>query len=96
MARGHRADPIEAYLRPRFPALMRIAVQEYGATNPQLIAELAMNAAASVVKVPVYQWGLPIDLGNPCENSVREHPRRLHRRHPLHDRRSGHPPLPCR
>lgn len=40
---------------------MRIAVQEYGATNPELIAELSMRAE-SVVKVPVYQWALPLDL----------------------------------
>ncbi len=42
-------------------ATMRVAVQEYGATNPELIAELA-ERTASVVKVPVYQWALPLDL----------------------------------
>jgi uroporphyrinogen-III synthase len=40
---------------------MRVAVQEYGATNPELIAEL-VTRCASVTKVPVYQWGLPEDL----------------------------------
>ncbi|MGA8939747.1 MAG: uroporphyrinogen-III synthase [Acidobacteriaceae bacterium] len=40
---------------------MNIAVQEYGATNPELIAEL-VSRSASVIKVPVYQWGLPTDL----------------------------------
>jgi uroporphyrinogen-III synthase len=40
---------------------MRLAVQEYGATNPELIAELVVRSA-SVTKVPVYQWGLPEDL----------------------------------
>jgi uroporphyrinogen-III synthase len=42
-------------------ANMRVAVQEYGATNPELIAELSMRTE-SVVKVPVYQWALPLDL----------------------------------
>ncbi|HEY4358765.1 MAG TPA: uroporphyrinogen-III synthase [Acidobacteriaceae bacterium] len=39
----------------------RVAVQEYGATNPEMIAEL-VGRCASVTKVPVYQWGLPLDL----------------------------------
>ena len=43
-------------------AEMRVAVQEYGATNPELIAELVARCA-SVTKVPVYQWGLPEDTG---------------------------------
>ena len=47
---------------------MRVAVQEYGATNPELIAELATRSA-SVVKVPVYQWALPVDLA-PLRESV--------------------------
>ena len=42
-------------------ATMRVAVQEHGATNPELIAELA-ERTTSVVKVPVYQWALPLDL----------------------------------
>lgn len=41
---------------------MRVAVQEYGASNPELLSEL-VNRCASVTKVPVYQWGLPLDLG---------------------------------
>lgn len=53
----------------RLPGL-DIAVQEYGATNPELIAEL-VERCASVVKVPVYQWGLPIDLA-PMQDSIRE------------------------
>ena len=40
---------------------MRVAVQEYGATNPEFIAEL-VERAGDVTKVPVYQWGLPTDL----------------------------------
>jgi uroporphyrinogen-III synthase len=42
-------------------ANLRIAVQEYGATNPEFIAEL-VTRCAEVAKVPVYQWGLPLDL----------------------------------
>lgn len=42
-------------------AEMRVAVQEYGATNPEFIAEL-VTRCAEVTKVPVYQWGLPLDL----------------------------------
>lgn len=41
---------------------MRLAVQEYGASNPELLSEL-VERCASVSKVPVYQWGLPFDLG---------------------------------
>lgn len=48
---------------------MRVAVQEYGATNPELVAEL-VERCASVTKVPVYQWGLPFDL-EPLRKSVR-------------------------
>lgn len=38
----------------------RVAVQEYGATNPEMIADLVERCDA-VTKVPVYQWGLPLD-----------------------------------
>jgi uroporphyrinogen-III synthase len=47
----------------------RVAVQEYGATNPELISELVVRCA-EVTKVPVYQWGLPTDL-EPLRESVR-------------------------
>lgn len=40
---------------------MRVAVQEYGASNPEFLAELS-NCTADLVKVPVYQWALPEDL----------------------------------
>jgi len=40
---------------------LRVAVQEYGATNPEFIADL-VDRCAAVTKVPVYQWGLPLDL----------------------------------
>lgn len=39
----------------------RVALQEYGASNPELLAELT-EETASVLKVPVYQWALPHDL----------------------------------
>src|SRR5438105_2988731 len=48
---------------------MHVAVQEYGATNPELIAGL-VERCASVTKVPVYQWGLPFDL-EPLRQAVR-------------------------
>ncbi len=39
----------------------RVAVQEYGASNPEFLAELT-DRCAEVTKVPVYQWALPEDL----------------------------------
>ena len=47
----------------------RIAVQEYGASNPDLLAGLEARAAR-VTRVPVYQWALPDDLA-PLEAAVR-------------------------
>lgn len=41
---------------------LRVAVQEYGASNPALLAGLAERGAV-VTRVPVYQWALPEDLG---------------------------------
>jgi uroporphyrinogen-III synthase len=38
----------------------RVAVQEYGAPNPELLAGLA-ERGANVRPVPVYEWGLPED-----------------------------------
>lgn len=40
----------------------RVAVQEYGRSNPELIAGLEARGA-DVVRVPVYQWALPEDCG---------------------------------
>ncbi len=40
----------------------RIAVQEYGIPNPQLVAALE-SLGASVAPVPIYRWALPEDLG---------------------------------
>lgn len=48
----------------------RVAVQEYGATNPELIEQLVHRCSA-VTKVPVYQWGLPLDL-EPLRGCVHE------------------------
>jgi uroporphyrinogen-III synthase len=40
----------------------RVAVQEYGATNPELLAGLK-ERGAMVTRVPVYEWALPADTG---------------------------------
>lgn len=40
---------------------LRLAVQEYGASNPDLLAGLEARGA-SVTRVPVYRWALPEDL----------------------------------
>lgn len=48
----------------------RVAVQEYGAPNPELIAGLR-ERGAEVTAVPVYQWALPEDV-TPLKNAVRE------------------------
>lgn len=40
----------------------RIAVQEYGVPNPELLAGLAERGAL-VSRVPVYEWALPEDAG---------------------------------
>jgi uroporphyrinogen-III synthase len=39
----------------------RVAVQEYGASNPELLSALT-ERSKQVTKVPVYQWALPDDL----------------------------------
>jgi len=40
----------------------RVAVQEYGATNPELLDGLKQRGAI-VTRVPVYEWALPADTG---------------------------------
>lgn len=40
---------------------LRVALQEYGTSNPDLLAGLAARGAA-VTRVPVYQYGLPEDV----------------------------------
>lgn len=46
----------------------RIAVQEYGVSNPELLAGLE-NRGAIVTPVPVYQWALPADTA-PLRSAV--------------------------
>jgi uroporphyrinogen-III synthase len=41
---------------------LRVAVQEYGKPNPELLAGL-LERGARVTRVPVYQWALPEDTG---------------------------------
>ena len=48
---------------------LRVAVQEYGASNPELLAGLR-DRGAHVTQVPVYQWALPEDL-EPLKGAVR-------------------------
>ncbi|MGH7428762.1 MAG: uroporphyrinogen-III synthase, partial [Candidatus Methylomirabilaceae bacterium] len=48
----------------------RVAVQEYGIANPELIAGLEARGAA-VMRVPVYRWALPEDCG-PLRRAIRE------------------------
>jgi uroporphyrinogen-III synthase len=46
----------------------RVAVQEYGVSNPELLLGLR-ERGASVTPVPVYQWALPQDL-TPLRSAV--------------------------
>jgi uroporphyrinogen-III synthase len=48
---------------------LRVAVQEYGEANADLLAGLA-HRGATVTRVPVYQWALPEDLG-PLQAAIR-------------------------
>ena len=48
---------------------LSVAVQEYGASNPDLLAGLTARGAR-VTPVPVYQWALPEDLA-PLRHAVR-------------------------
>ena len=48
---------------------LNVAVQEYGASNPDLLAALEARGAR-VTRVPVYQWALPEDL-EPLRQAVR-------------------------
>ena len=50
-------------------ASQNVAIQEYGKTNPSLIAGLEARGAR-VLRVPVYRWDLPEDPG-PLEDNVR-------------------------
>ncbi len=46
----------------------RVAVQEYGRTNPELLAGLEVRGAL-VMRVPVYRWALPEDCG-PLQRAI--------------------------
>jgi len=48
----------------------RIALQEYGVSNPELIAGLTERGAI-VTCVPVYQWALPKDIA-PLQTAIKE------------------------
>ncbi len=48
----------------------RIALQEYGVSNPELIAGLT-ERGAFVTRVPVYQWALPEDVA-PLQSAIKE------------------------
>jgi uroporphyrinogen-III synthase len=39
----------------------RVAIQEYGIANPELVAALESRGAA-VITIPIYRWALPEDL----------------------------------
>jgi uroporphyrinogen-III synthase len=41
---------------------LRVAVQEYGVSNPELLHALEQRGA-EVLPVPIYKWALPEDLG---------------------------------
>lgn len=44
----------------------RVALQEYGVSNPELMAGLKQRGAV-VIAVPVYEWALPDDKGPLCD-----------------------------
>ena len=48
----------------------RIAVQEYGITNQELLSGLAARGA-EILRVPVYRWALPEDIA-PLQGAIRE------------------------
>ena len=60
-------EAIDAEFGASLPT-MNVAVQEYGASNPELLSELS-SRALTLTKVPVYQWALPLDL-QPLRDAV--------------------------
>ena len=46
---------------PETLSTFRVAVQEYGASNPEFLSMLS-ELSLQVTRVPIYQWGLPEDL----------------------------------
>jgi uroporphyrinogen-III synthase len=58
-------------LDQKYPVAGRsIAIQEYGASNKELIQGLIDRGVKSVDSVPVYRWALPEDLG-PLKSAIR-------------------------
>jgi uroporphyrinogen-III synthase len=55
-------DLLEALDASLPPAGLRVAVQEYGVSNTDLLDGLA-ERGAQVTRVPVYRWALPEDTG---------------------------------
>ena len=51
---------------------MHVVVQEYGASNPELLAELS-SRSRELTKLPVYQWALPEDLQPLRECGLQDH-----------------------
>lgn len=49
---------------------LRVAVQEYGASNPDLLEALKQRGA-EVFRVPIYRWALPEDMG-PLQHAISE------------------------
>jgi uroporphyrinogen-III synthase len=49
---------------------LRIAIQEYGVSKPEMIEDLKKRGA-EVFSVPVYRWALPEDTG-PLEGAIAE------------------------
>lgn len=49
---------------------LRIGVQEYGTSNPDMIDDL-IQRGAEVFPIPVYRWALPEDTG-PLKSAIRE------------------------
>ncbi|WP_455244255.1 four helix bundle protein [Petrachloros mirabilis] len=49
---------------------LRIAIQEYGTSNPQIIEDLTTRGA-EVFAVPIYRWALPADTG-PLKTAIAE------------------------
>src|SRR5437762_3152760 len=48
----------------------RVALQEYGVSNPGLSAALTERGAI-VTRVPIYQWALPEDIA-PLQSAIKE------------------------
>jgi uroporphyrinogen-III synthase len=48
----------------------RVAIQEYGISNKEFVAELE-SRGATVVSIPVYRWALPEDL-TPLRQAIRK------------------------